>query len=422
MQWRADASRGWSDAAPPDRLALRDRTVHAATLPVGRTGGAFEYRVSGADGVVATGAGRAPPPLGRPARFVVMGDIGDGSAGQRALAREVWRAHGAAPVDFALVAGDLAYQCGRGDEYDRRLFPAFAASDDDERGAPLMREVPLVAAVGNHDVGDLRWPPWPFRCRSDYAFFAFWRHPRSWNAPVPVLAQHAPPRVAGGLWLDQPDPAALLGAANFSLTWGDTHVTVLDSNRYVDWARPELAAWLDRQLEAGRASRWRVVLMHHPLFNRSSHHGSYQWPRALAPIFERHGVTFVFAGHVHNFQWFGPARFTPDAADLARFRGSYRGRLRGDVELQEDSLGAREIDARWPIYVVSGAGNDRLVPNAMVCPKDLTRVSPAGACEAMPDVDGRQASFTLVETGADSLTIRQISTAGQTLLERRIRR
>jgi hypothetical protein len=48
-------------------------------------------------------------------------------------------------------------------------------------------------------------------------------------------------------------------------------------------------------------------------------------------------------------------------------------------------------------------------------------VTPAGACEAMPPADGRQPSFTFVETGASTITIRQVS-ADATLLERRIRR
>jgi hypothetical protein len=297
----------------------------------------------------------------------------------------------------------------------------FGAAEASVTGAPFMREVPVVAAVGNHDVGDLRWPPWPFRCRSDYAFFAFWRHPRGWEGPVPIGPRHDPPSVAGGLWPDRASPATLLGAANFSFTWADTHVTVIDSNRYVDWANPDLLGWLERQLDAGRLARWRVVLLHHPPFNRSSHHGNYQWTRALTPIFERHRATVVFAGHVHNFQWFGPAKFSPDRADLIRFGAGARSRLRGAVEVQTEVGADGGIDARWPIYIVSGAGNGRLVAEAMTCPDNVTSVTPAGACEAMPPADGRQPSFTFVETGASTITIRQVS-ADATLLERRIRR
>ena len=86
----------------------------------------------------------------------------------------------------------------------------------------------------------------------------------------------------------------MLASAQYSFTWGDAHVTVLDSNRYVNWTDASLRRWLEADLLQAQRSRWRFVLMHHPPFNRSSEHRSDQWTRYFAPLFEQYRVTAVF--------------------------------------------------------------------------------------------------------------------------------
>jgi hypothetical protein len=413
-QWRSAGATGWSTSSTICEPAV-DRDVCTATLPVGRSGTEFDYRVRRNDEVVATGRGHAAAGPGRPVRFAVLGDFGDGTSNQKDLARRLALEHQSARVDFGLIAGDIAYECGRRDEYERRFFPVLNPDDD----TAVMRTLPFAAAVGNHDVGDLRWPLPPFRCSSDYSFFTFWRHPSGPAFEMPVGPKHHPKSPSGGLPSGIGTVAELLAGANYAFAWGDAHVTVLDSNRYVNWAHPSAERWLEETLSAGATSRWRFVLIHHPPFNVSDDHEGDQWSRYLVPAFERHHVTAVFSGHVHNFQWFGPARFTPDQASIDRYQAGSRGRLRGAIEVQSDYDGVSAIRARWPVYVITGAGGGSLILESRnrSCPPDVTTTT---GCGRRAPADGRGPSLTIVEVTGDAVTIRQVSANGATVLERRI--
>jgi hypothetical protein len=215
------------------------------------------------------------------------------------------------------------------------------------------------------------------------------------------------------------DLRRVLASANYSFTWGDAHVTVIDSNRYVNWADASMLRWLEADLAGASQSRWRFVLMHHPPFNLSRHHRGDQWSRYFAPLFERYGVTAVFSGHVHNFQWFGPLRFTPEPAELGRFAAGARGSFSGTLEVQADYDGVSRTAARWPVYVVSGAGGGALVSEGRGCPPDVR--APLG-CGEPPPADGQAPSVSFVDVGPDAVVIRQVNALGRILHERRITR
>ncbi len=412
--WRGAGQPGWTESSSIARRQAIDREVWAAEIPAGRSGEAFEYQLRQGEVVRAAGQGRAPAPPGQPLRFAVTADVGDASQNQRAVVGRLLAQHQADPIDFGLIAGDVAYECGRRDEYAAKFYPSF----NPMTGASLLSSVPFAVAAGNHDVGDLRWPLPPFRCTTDYSFFYFWRHPRGFSEPVPTGPRHGPPAPSAR----PPGPAVdlrrMLAAANYSFTWGDAHVTVIDSNRYVNWADPALRQWLESDLAAAGRSRWRFVLLHHPPFNRSSEHGGDQWTRYLAPIFERHDVTAVLSGHVHNFQWFGPLRFVPDPAEVGRFAVGSRGRLSGTLEAQPDYDGQARSVARWPIYLVSGAAGSELSAEGSGCPSNV--VAPGGC--GPPPVKGLVPSVTIVEVRPEAVVIRQIAATGSTLLERRVTR
>ncbi|MEZ5318086.1 MAG: metallophosphoesterase [Vicinamibacterales bacterium] len=399
----------WRPVPLPARLDLPDRVVYTATLDVGRDGGAFRYRLRDQGTTIVEATGLAPSRPGAPIRFAVIGDTGDGGPDQRAVASRLLAEHARQPLAFTLLTGDLVYDCGLRAEYDRSFFPVFNGDDPDggttgrSGGVPLMRTVPFVGAAGNHDVGDKGF--WIFdRCAPDYAYLDFWRHPPGFMGAVPIARDRAPERPASGARVVAADLPAALARANFSFTWGDVHVTVLDSNRDVDWAAPALRAWLDRDLAAARGSRWRVVALHHPPFHFSDTHREQQWTRALAPVFERHGVALVLAGHVHNFQWFGPARFTPDPSALDAFAAGVRGRLPGRATLAPSPDGTPVRVADGPVYVVTGAGGHDLKDQRMRCPADLRPEPPA--CLEGPAVNGREPSVTVIEPARSAYSVR----------------
>jgi Calcineurin-like phosphoesterase len=88
-----------------------------------------------------------------PSRVLILGDTGDGSEAQFAVARHVdGRSSrcgvglGAHAVDAMLIQSDIVYPAGSADEYGDKFFAAYA---------PLLeRGIPIYAVPGNHDWND----------------------------------------------------------------------------------------------------------------------------------------------------------------------------------------------------------------------------------------------------------------------------
>jgi hypothetical protein len=86
---------------------------------------------------------------------------------------------------------------------------------------------------------------------------------------------------------------------------GPVRLIVLDSNRPDD-ARQ--LRWVDRALRS--RAPWTVVAMHHPLYSAGYHGSTFEAQKAFAPIFARHRVDLVLAGHEHDYQRSRPIRGT----------------------------------------------------------------------------------------------------------------
>jgi hypothetical protein len=82
----------------------------------------------------------------------------------------------------------------------------------------------------------------------------------------------------------------------------DLRVFALDTN----YMSPEQMEWLEKEL-AGSTSRWKVAFFHHPPYSSGGHHGSdVVLRKALEPVFTKHGVDVVFAGHEHFYERLKP--------------------------------------------------------------------------------------------------------------------
>jgi 3',5'-cyclic AMP phosphodiesterase CpdA len=115
-----------------------------------------------------------------------------------------------------------------------------------------------------------------------------------------------------------------------------------------------MKAWLEADLKAARQADWRIVALHHPLFQSSRSHFDDQWMRPLSPILEKYGVDLVFAGHIHNYQRTAPIRFKPTRI------GSRGKAVEGDFTVDEAFNGKTVTRAKGIIHIVTGAGGAEL--------------------------------------------------------------
>jgi hypothetical protein len=113
---------------------------------------------------------------------------------------------------------------------------------------------------------------------------------------LPVLGNHD---YASG------DQTQIMSALGRGSTWyvdriGQLRIVVLDTERTRD---PRQTRWLRATLRKPQPpGTWTIAAMHRPAYS-AGHHGSDPEVRARwSPLFERHHVPLVLAGHDHDYQ------------------------------------------------------------------------------------------------------------------------
>ena len=366
--------------APP----LPPHRIYRATLRNLPPGLRVPYRVV-RNGAVVFEAEAQPRKAGAH-RMVVFGDAADGSVGQAAIAKAVLDAH----PDAVFIAGDLVYGRGRAAEYRDHFFPIY-----NSEAVPLMRTTPFLGVPGNHDVPFAKFP-------DAAAYFAYWSQPL--NGPALKTGEPDAAPVLAGLHdaMVAASGPAFPRMASFSFDYGLVHWTVLDSNAYVDWEHPVMKAWLEADLRAAQRAPWRIVALHHPLFQSSRAHFDDQWMRPISPLLEKYRVDLVLAGHVHNYQRTAPLRFKPTQAGP-------RGKpVAGEFTVDEAFDGKQVTRAKGPIHIVSGAGGAELYDpwqtDAKASWQPWTRTFISD-----------KHSFTVLEVEAKRLRLRQLDVDGREL-------
>jgi hypothetical protein len=185
---------------------------------------------------------------------------------------------GPEPVRFILQSGDAVVN-GRNPEQWNVSFVGLINRLTGEGG------VPYFLAPGNHDVtsaADL-------------------------NAPGRVVGLGNYLRAVSKLI--PPDGAArrLTGYPTYAFGYGNTFVIAFDSNIAEDSTQ---LAWIRSQLEGLDRRRYThvVAFFHHPAFSSGPHGGAIiERPTAAIrarymPLFRKHGVELLFAGHEHLFE------------------------------------------------------------------------------------------------------------------------
>ena len=144
--------------------------------------------------------------------------------------------------------------------------------------------VPYFLAPGNHDVSGAADLQSPMRKEGLKNYLA-------------AIANLIPPNGA---------PRRLDGYPAFAFGYGNAFFIALDSNIATDDKQFE---WVKSQLEGLDRKRYRhiVVFFHHPVFSSGPHGGAIVEPPSAAlrtrymPLFHRHSVAILFAGHDHLF-------------------------------------------------------------------------------------------------------------------------
>ena len=200
------------------------------------------------------------PNDGEPIRFISGGDIGILPAADRML-----RQAGKFEPDFAVIGGDIAYANGNvknafiWDIWFRNWYKRMRHKD----GALI----PMVLAIGNHEVNKLEGPP-EVRAPFYYGYF-----PQG-------------------------------GSPYFSQTFGSNlHLVLLDSGHIVP--HEEQVEWLAESLAAHSEMPFNMVVYHVPLYPS---YRNFEDSRAVAgrthwlPVFDAYGLDVAFENHDHTFK------------------------------------------------------------------------------------------------------------------------
>jgi acid phosphatase type 7 len=339
---------GKLSAKPVAVGVIAPQVVVSAPLEGLVPGKLFDYRISKAEKPVFAARARARKTAKEPYRFVLFGDCGQNSIGQKKVATQTL----AAKPDFVFITGDIVYGKGLASEYVKNYWPIYNAETATEEGVPLLRSTLTLAAPGNHDIRSTTLE----KTADGFAYFYYWSQPL--NGPLVSNTKFASP-------LGSTETKAFLAAAgeryprmaSFSYEYGNSHWIVLDANPYMDWTDPALKQWVENDLKAAQKATWRFVGLHHPPFQSNKEHFNDQWMRTLAPLFEKYKVSVVWAGHVHDYQRSYPLTFITEKPRDAK------GAVVGKITLDKAYDGVKNTKPNAPLYIVSGAGGAGLYKN-----------------------------------------------------------
>ncbi|MEP7351741.1 MAG: metallophosphoesterase [Acidobacteriota bacterium] len=187
-------------------------------------------------------------------RFAVIGDTGTGGPDEYKVAEQMVKLHKVLRYDVVAMMGDNMYGGESPKDFQQKFELPY--------GALLKDNVKFYASLGNHD-------------NSNQRFY------KNFNMD---------------------------GKRYYSFKPHDgVRFFALDSN-YMD---KEQIVWLDKEL-GGPDSDWKIVFFHHPLYSDGDAHGSATELRnILEPIFLKHNVSLVLAGHEHFYERIVPQHGIP---------------------------------------------------------------------------------------------------------------
>lgn len=217
--------------------------------------------------------------------FWTIGDAGKANIPQ-VMARNAFLEHTKnKPVDFAIMLGDNAYQDGKDDEYQQKVFGQEFGYDS------ILRYLHYYPTPGNHDYNILR-----AGSILDYL------NPFIDSGPYYDIHEVFKNGEGGGV----PSGTEIY----YSFDYGHVHFISLNSETF-QWTKSDpspMRNWLRADLAANLLP-WTVVIFHQPPFTAGSHNSddSYEFMmmhmrQYMLPILEEAGVDLVLSGHSHVYE------------------------------------------------------------------------------------------------------------------------
>ena len=224
-------------------------------------------------------------------KFAAIGDNGTGERPQYELANQMIKTHATFPFDLVIMLGDNLYGSQRAADFVRKFETPYA---------PLLSAgVRFQASLGNHD-------------RPENASYKLWN---------------------------------MNGERYYSYVRGNVRFFALDSSRMDS----KQLAWLETSLREARED-WKICYFHHPLYSNAGRHGSSVDLRVLLePIFVKHGVNVVFAGHDHVYERLKPQK------GILHFVSGAAGKLRrGNMRPTEQTAAFFDQDLSFMLVEIMG--------------------------------------------------------------------
>jgi 3',5'-cyclic AMP phosphodiesterase CpdA len=253
-----------------------------------------------------------------------LGDFGDDTCQQAAVARGIEASHRRAPFDAGVAAGDLVYECGP--EAPPDAAPCTFAQDESaiapsstpaparafavhDEPLAFLGDVPVHPALGNHDVGHAR------RCRM---------------GPDPA----ATARAKACLAVAHRGPQWVMPGRHYAVDAGPARLIVIDSNvvvaDYGGFRLDDEVAFVAAQAD-GCADRPCFLVGHHPPVSAGAHGRDaapeYQARMARLLAAGRGRIRAYLAGHDHDLQHLR----TPEGLDVFVSGAGSRGRWGADL-------------------------------------------------------------------------------------------
>lgn len=206
-----------------------------------------------------------------PFRFWVVGDSGTGDHHQAdvhtAMRNLITKQNH--PLDFYVHVGDMAYNSGKDEEFQRGFFEPYDLTLRNTVCWPTMGNHEGVTSSGKTGIG-------PY-----YDAYV-----------VPTKAE------AGGV--------ASGTEAYYSFDHGNAHFICLNSHDLDRQPTGAMAQWLKADLEATKAA-WLIAFWHHPPYSKGTHDSDkdnqlIEMRRHILPILESGGVDLVLTGHSHIYE------------------------------------------------------------------------------------------------------------------------
>jgi len=222
-------------------------------------------------------------------RFAIIGDTGSGTDKQQQIADMMVRYKKVFPFEFVLMMGDNLYGGESAKDYDKKFESVYKVLLDEK--------LKFYATLGNHDDANQRM----------YDHFN------------------------------------MNGKEYYSFKKGNVTFYSLNSNymdkRQVDWLEGELSK---------NTSEWKICFFHHPPYSSGKAHGpDMQLRDVVEPIFVKHGVNVVFAGHEHFYERLKPQK------GIHYFISGAGGKLRaGDVGTSQLSAKSSDQDMHFMLIEI----------------------------------------------------------------------